>query len=143
MYICAPQKGRVAEWLGRGLQNLVRRFESVRDLKLKLYNSSNYRAFLISDELLLKDTNWWNVQILKLTQLLPFGVVNVKVQLKKDHILKFKQVFGFVLLIAFLGFMAYKFNNNLGASDDALMITLLSIIIVLLIIVFVVRILIS
>ena len=25
-------QGRVAEWLGRGLQNLVRRFESVPDL---------------------------------------------------------------------------------------------------------------
>ncbi len=25
--------GRVAEWLGRGLQNLVQRFESARDLK--------------------------------------------------------------------------------------------------------------
>ncbi len=24
--------GRVAEWLGRGLQNLVQRFESARDL---------------------------------------------------------------------------------------------------------------
>ena len=26
------KNGPVAEWLGRGLQNLVRRFESVRDL---------------------------------------------------------------------------------------------------------------
>ncbi len=26
------QKGRVAEWLGRGLQNLVLRFKSARDL---------------------------------------------------------------------------------------------------------------
>jgi hypothetical protein len=27
-------KGRVAEWLGRGLQNLVQQFESARDLKI-------------------------------------------------------------------------------------------------------------
>jgi hypothetical protein len=27
------KQGRVAEWLGRGLQNLVQRFESARDLK--------------------------------------------------------------------------------------------------------------
>ena len=27
--------GRVAEWLGRGLQNLVQRFESARDLLLR------------------------------------------------------------------------------------------------------------
>lgn len=27
-------KGRVAEWLGRGLQNLVQRFESARDLQI-------------------------------------------------------------------------------------------------------------
>lgn len=30
------QKGRVAEWLGRGLQNLVQRFKSARDLKFPL-----------------------------------------------------------------------------------------------------------
>src|SRR5688572_192355 len=30
------QKGRVAEWLGRGLQNLVQRFKSARDLKFRL-----------------------------------------------------------------------------------------------------------
>ncbi len=29
------KKGPVAEWLGRGLQNLVQRFESARDLKKK------------------------------------------------------------------------------------------------------------
>ncbi len=29
--------GRVAEWLGRGLQNLVRRFESAPDLSKALY----------------------------------------------------------------------------------------------------------
>ncbi len=34
IYICIPiQIGRVAEWLGRGLQNLVQRFESARDLQ--------------------------------------------------------------------------------------------------------------
>jgi hypothetical protein len=27
------QKGSVAEWLGRGLQNLVQRFESARNLQ--------------------------------------------------------------------------------------------------------------
>ena len=31
-YLCIPESGSVAEWLGRGLQNLVRRFESARDL---------------------------------------------------------------------------------------------------------------
>ena len=29
----ALSKGHVAEWLGRGLQNLVQRFESARDLR--------------------------------------------------------------------------------------------------------------
>ena len=28
--------GSVAEWLGRGLQNLLQRFESARNLKFKL-----------------------------------------------------------------------------------------------------------
>lgn len=33
-YLCNPiENGRVAEWLGRGLQNLVQRFESARDLQ--------------------------------------------------------------------------------------------------------------
>ena len=32
-YICSQRNGLVAEWLGRGLQNLVQRFESARDLK--------------------------------------------------------------------------------------------------------------
>ncbi len=31
-YLCSPKNGRVAEWLGKGLQNLVQRFESARDL---------------------------------------------------------------------------------------------------------------
>jgi hypothetical protein len=35
-YICTPQdEGPVAEGLGKGLQNLVQRFESARDLKTK------------------------------------------------------------------------------------------------------------
>src|SRR5204863_7407140 len=38
------QKGRVAEWLGRGLQNLVQRFKSARDLRFPLCFIS---AFLI------------------------------------------------------------------------------------------------
>ncbi len=42
-YICAPFKkgnlGRVAERLGRGLQNLVRRFESAPDLKKTLLSN--------------------------------------------------------------------------------------------------------
>jgi hypothetical protein len=38
------KKGRVAEWLGRGLQNLVQRFKSARDLRFTFYFSS---AFLI------------------------------------------------------------------------------------------------
>ena len=31
-------KGRMAEWLGRGLQNLLQRFESASDLKEKIKN---------------------------------------------------------------------------------------------------------
>src|ERR1041385_5392871 len=38
------KKGRVAEWLGRGLQNLVQRFKSARDLRFTFYFAS---AFLI------------------------------------------------------------------------------------------------
>ena len=35
-YICIPILiGRVAEWLGRGLQNLLQRFESALDLHKK------------------------------------------------------------------------------------------------------------
>ncbi len=34
------QKGRVAEWLGRGLQNLVQRFKSARDLEFSLSDRS-------------------------------------------------------------------------------------------------------
>ena len=33
MFALPKSKGRVAEWLGRGLQNLVLRFKSARDLK--------------------------------------------------------------------------------------------------------------
>ena len=35
LYICKPKYGTglMAEWLGRGLQNLVQRFESASDLK--------------------------------------------------------------------------------------------------------------
>lgn len=32
IYVCTAKTGRVAEWLGRGLQNLVQQFESARDL---------------------------------------------------------------------------------------------------------------
>ena len=35
IFAALKRKGRVAEWLGRGLQNLVQRFESALDLKLK------------------------------------------------------------------------------------------------------------
>jgi hypothetical protein len=41
-----PINGRVAEWLGRGLQNLARRFESARDLKTKK-PFSNEKGFLL------------------------------------------------------------------------------------------------
>lgn len=34
MFALDFEKGRVAEWLGRGLQNLVQQFESARDLKI-------------------------------------------------------------------------------------------------------------
>jgi len=56
-------------------------------------------------------------------------------------VLKFKQVFGFVLLTAFLGFMAYKFNTNIGNLEDGLMIILFAIIIILLLVVFILRVL--
>ncbi|MFM2251304.1 MAG: hypothetical protein RLZZ358_2234, partial [Bacteroidota bacterium] len=36
--------GRVAEWLGRGLQNLVQRFESARDL----FKKHPYRVFFFA-----------------------------------------------------------------------------------------------
>ena len=43
-YICIPILiGRVAEWLGRGLQNLLQRFESALDLNKKA--SANTDAF--------------------------------------------------------------------------------------------------
>ncbi len=32
VYICTPNHGNVAEWLGRALQKLVQRFESARYL---------------------------------------------------------------------------------------------------------------
>ena len=32
IFAVLKRKGRVAEWLGRGLQNLVQRFESASDL---------------------------------------------------------------------------------------------------------------
>ena len=39
------KNGLVAEWLGRGLQNLVQRFESARDLQMK--NAPNQERFFI------------------------------------------------------------------------------------------------
>jgi hypothetical protein len=46
IYICIPILiGRVAEWLGRGLQNLVQRFESALDLKIKAPSAG---AFFVS-----------------------------------------------------------------------------------------------
>ena len=42
----APQlKGRVAERLGRGLQNLVQRFKSARDLKKSLQETAGIFYF--------------------------------------------------------------------------------------------------
>jgi len=35
LHLHSENNGRVAEWLGRGLQNLVQRFESARDLSEK------------------------------------------------------------------------------------------------------------
>ena len=63
VYSFAIHQGRVAEWLGRGLQNLLQRFKSARDLKkslakvrlfsftytvlyLRLINSSKKATFL-------------------------------------------------------------------------------------------------
>ena len=34
LHLHSVKKGRVAEWLGRGLQNLLQRFESALDLTL-------------------------------------------------------------------------------------------------------------
>ena len=47
-YLCTHISGRLAEWLGNGLQNRVRRFESAIDLK---HNSDSidiqyYRFFI-------------------------------------------------------------------------------------------------
>ena len=42
LYLCVPIIGRVAEWLGRGLQNLVQRFESARDLSKSTYESEYF-----------------------------------------------------------------------------------------------------
>jgi hypothetical protein len=36
------EKGRVAEWLGRGLQNLVQRFESARDLNKSISKGDTF-----------------------------------------------------------------------------------------------------
>lgn len=40
------KQGRVAEWLGRGLQNLVQRFESARDLQYQKH-PKQWDAFFI------------------------------------------------------------------------------------------------
>ena len=40
------KNGLLAEWLGSGLQNRVRRFESARDLKKSLYKRNFYKGFL-------------------------------------------------------------------------------------------------
>ncbi len=36
---CNLQPGRLAEWLGRGLQNLVQQFESATDLTERVFNA--------------------------------------------------------------------------------------------------------
>jgi hypothetical protein len=36
LFLHSLKKGRMAEWLGRGLQNLLQRFESASDLKEKI-----------------------------------------------------------------------------------------------------------
>lgn len=35
MFAFLVKNGRVAEWLGRGLQNLVQQFKSARDLRVR------------------------------------------------------------------------------------------------------------
>jgi hypothetical protein len=49
-YLCAHYYGRLAEWLGSGLQNRVRRFESAIDLKSILMRmpeiAKGFQAFL-------------------------------------------------------------------------------------------------
>ncbi len=40
-YLCSHIYGRLAEWLGSGLQNRVRRFESAIDLKNKYDSADN------------------------------------------------------------------------------------------------------
>lgn len=40
--------------------------------------------------------------------------------------MKFKQIIGFILLISFIGFMAYKFSYAIAGQQDALPITLLA-----------------
>ena len=46
-YLCSHIYGRLAEWLGSGLQNRVRRFESAIDLKQQSDSTENkyYRIF--------------------------------------------------------------------------------------------------
>gem|GEM_PF-2445341 len=65
----------------------------------------------------------------------------VNAEVNKYSVVRFKQIFGFVLLFSFLGFMGYKFSSNIVGGDDGLMVTLFAIIIILLIVVFVLRIL--
>ena len=45
--LCINDTGRVAEWLGRGLQNLVQQFKSARDLtkSLSVENGKGFLAF--------------------------------------------------------------------------------------------------
>lgn len=43
------KNGLVAEWLGRGLQNLVQRFESARDLQMKRLSKKAVSFFMLQN----------------------------------------------------------------------------------------------
>ena len=59
-------KGRVAEWLGRGLQNLLQRFESAPDLKKKIKFKTMGVTRLKRKDRKNKTTSRLEVQFLKL-----------------------------------------------------------------------------
>ncbi len=60
------QKGRVAEWLGRGLQNLLHRFESGPDLSKKIKFKTMGVTRLKRKDRKNKTTSRLEVQFLKL-----------------------------------------------------------------------------
>jgi hypothetical protein len=54
---------------------------------------------------------------------------------------RFQKIFGTILLLGFLGFLAYEFSFFISGQDDALLMGLLAIVIVLILVVLVGRVL--